>query len=121
MNNIEDFRNFCLSFKGVTEKFPFDETTLVFYVMGKMFCLVDINDFNYCNLKCDPYEAQELRAIYEGIQPGYHMNKKHWNSVYFNSDVPFELMNNLVSKSYQLVVEKLPKKEQHLLNELFNK
>lgn len=118
MNNIEDFRNYCLSFKGVTKKFPFDETTLVFYVMEKMFCLVDINDFDYCNLKCDPDEAQELRALYEGIKPGYHMNKKHWNSVYFNSDVPFELINNLVLKSYHLVVKKLTKKQQGLLDEI---
>ena len=118
MNNIEDFRNYCLSFKGVTEKFPFDETTLVFYVGNKMFCLVDIEAFDYCNLKCDPDEALELRAQYEGIQPGYHMSKKHWNSVYFHKDVPIKLMQELVVKSYDLVVKGLTKKEREALQKL---
>lgn len=118
MNNIEDFRNYCLSFKGVTEKFPFDETTLVFYVGNKMFCLVDIEAFDYCNLKCDPDEALELRAQYEGIQPGYHMSKKHWNSVYFQQDVPVKLMQELVVKSYDLVVKGLTKKEREALQKL---
>ncbi len=118
MNNIEDFRDYCLSFKGVTEKFPFDETTLVFYVGNKMFCLVDIEAFDYCNLKCDPDEALELRAQYEGIQPGYHMSKKHWNSVYFQQDVPVKLMQELVVKSYDLVVKGLTKKEREALQKL---
>lgn len=118
MNNIEDFRDYCLSFKGVTEKFPFDETTLVFYVGNKMFCLVDIEAFDYCNLKCDPDEALELRAQYEGIQPGYHMSKKHWNSVYFQQDVPVKLMQELVVKSYDLVVKGLTKKEREDLQKL---
>lgn len=118
MNNIEDFRDYCLSFKGVTEKFPFDETTLVFYVGNKMFCLVDIEAFDYCNLKCDPDEALELRAEYEGIQPGYHMSKKHWNSVYFQQDVPVKLMQELVVKSYDLVVKGLTKKEREVLQKL---
>lgn len=118
MNNIEDFRNYCLSFKGVTEKFPFDETTLVFYAGNKMFCLVDIEAFDYCNLKCDPDEALELRAQYEGIQPGYHMSKKHWNSVYFQQDVPVKLMQELVVKSYDLVVKGLTKKEREALQKL---
>lgn len=118
MNNIEDFRNYCLSFKGVTEKFPFDETTLVFYVGNKMFCLVDIEAFDYCNLKCDPDEALELRAQYEGIQPGYHMSKKHWNSVYFQQDVLVKLMQELVVKSYDLVVKGLTKKEREALQKL---
>lgn len=118
MNNIEDFRDYCLSFKGVTEKFPFDETTLVFYVGNKMFCLVDIEAFDYCNLKCDPDEALELRAQYEGIQPGYHMSKKHWNSIYFQQDVPVKLMQELVVKSYDLVVKGLTKKEREALQKL---
>lgn len=118
MNNIEDFRNFCLTFKGVTEKFPFDETTLVFYVMNKMFCLVDIDAFDYCNLKCDPEEALELRAEYEGVNPGYHMNKNHWNSVYFNSDIPEGKLRELVTKSYELVVKGLRKSDKIALNEL---
>ncbi|SEH65662.1 Predicted DNA-binding protein, MmcQ/YjbR family [Paenimyroides aquimaris] len=115
MNNIEDFRNYCLSFKGVTEKFPFDESTLVFYVMNKMFCLVDIEAFDYCNLKCDPEEAEELRAQYNGIKPGYHMSKKHWNSVYFNSDISENQIKEMVVKSYDLVVKGLTKKDRALL------
>ena len=118
MNNIEDLRDYCLSFKGATEKFPFDETTLVFYVMNKMFCLVDIEEFEYCNLKCNPDEAEELRAEYNGIKPGYHMNKKHWNSVYFNSDVSTKLLKELVVNSYDLVVKGLTKKDQVVLNEM---
>ena len=105
MNNIEDFRNYCLSFKGVTEKFPFDETTLVFYVMGKMFCLVDINDFDYCNLKCDPDEAQELRALYEGFKPGYHMNKKHWNTIICSGQLDNDEIFDLARLSYELVIK----------------
>lgn len=116
INNIEDFRNFCLSFKGVTEKTPFDLTTLVFYVRNKMFCLVDMEAFDYCNLKCEPEEALELRAQYEGIKPGYHMNKKHWNSVYFHSDVPENKIREMVVNSYDLVVKGLPKKDREALN-----
>lgn len=118
MNNIEDFRIYCLSMKGVTEKFPFDETTLVFSVMNKMFCLVDISSFEYCNLKCDPDEAEELRAMYMGVKPGYHMNKKHWNSVYFNADVPIELLKQQVVNSYDLVVKGLKKSDKEYLNTL---
>jgi len=118
MNNIEDFRDYCLSFKGVTEKFPFDKTTLVFYVMNKMFCLVDIEEFDYCNLKCDPEEAEELRAGFNGIKPGYHMSKKHWNSVYFNSDVSTKHLKELVQNSYDLVVKGLTKKDQTALNDM---
>lgn len=118
MNNIEDFRDYCLSFKGATEKFPFDETTLVFYVMNKMFCLVDIQEFEYCNLKCNPDEAEELRDEYNGIKPGYHMNKKHWNSVYFNRDVSTKQLKELIVNSYDLVVRGLTKKDQAVLNEM---
>jgi len=120
MNNIEDFRNYCLSFKGVTEKFPFDKTTLVFYVMNKMFCLVDIEEFDYCNLKCDPDETEELRAQYSGIKPGYHMNKKHWNSVYFHSDVPAKLIKEMVVNSYDLVAKGLKKDDRELLANIPN-
>lgn len=75
--NIEEFRNYCLSFPGVTEEFPFDEKTLVFKVMGKLFALTDVDDFTSINLKCDPVRAMELREMHEEVQPGYHMNKKH--------------------------------------------
>jgi len=118
MNNIEDFRDYCLTFKGVTEKFPFDKSTLVFCVMNKMFCLVDIDEFQYCNLKCNPDMVEELRAQYNGIKPGYHMNKKHWNSVYFNTDVPVKVFKEQVVNSYNLVVKGLTKKEQAVLSDL---
>lgn len=118
MNNIEDFRDYCLSLRGVTEKFPFDKATLVFYVMNKMFCLVDIEEFEYCNLKCDPDEAEELRALYLGVKPGYHMNKKHWNSVYFNSDVPNKLLIEQILNSYNLVVKSLKKADKDHLSTL---
>lgn len=118
MNNIEDFRDYCLSLKGVTEKFPFDKTTLVFYVMNKMFCLVDIEEFEYCNLKCDPDDAEELRALYVGVKPGYHINKKHWNSVYFNSDVGNKLLTEQILNSYNLVVRGLKKVDKDYLNTL---
>ena len=117
INNIEDFRNFCLSFKGVTEKTPFDRTTLVFYVRNKMFCLVDMEAFDYCNLKCEPEEALELRAAFEEVKPGYHMNKKHWNSVYFHNDVPENKIREMVVNSYDLVVKGLPKKEREALKD----
>lgn len=118
MNNIEDFRDFCLSFKGATEKTPFDETTLVFYVMNKMFCLVDMEEFDYCNLKCEPEEALELRAQYEGIKPGYHMNKKHWNSVYFHKDISEDKIRQMVLNSYDLVVKGLSRKDKDLLDRI---
>ena len=79
--NIEDFRRFCLSLKGVTEGMPFDNETLVFSVRGKMFTLTDINTFESINLKCDPEEAIMLREKHEAVIPGYHMNKKHWNTI----------------------------------------
>ena len=81
--NIEDFRDYCLSKKGVTEAFPFDESTLVFKVLGKMFALTGLNRKPAAvNLKCDPERAMELREEYDGIIiPGYHMSKKHWNTI----------------------------------------
>lgn len=118
MDNIEDFRNYCLTFKGVKERFPFDKTTLVFSVMNKMFCLVDIDNFEFCNLKCDPNEAEDLRAHYKGIKAGYHMSKAHWNSVYFNSDVPSDLIKEMVTNSYNLVVKSLKKTDKALLESL---
>ncbi len=82
MINLEDIRAYCLQKKGVTEDFPFDEETIVFKVMGKIFLLSNINDVDISvNLKCDPELAVELRDKYESVKPGYHMNKKMWNTV----------------------------------------
>lgn len=115
--NIEIFREYCLSKKGVAEEFPFDETTLVFKVMGKMFALTDLeNDFS-ANLKCDPEKAITLREKYTAVKPGYHMNKKHWNTISDDGSVTDELFYSWIDDSYELVIEKLPKsKKIELLN-----
>lgn len=108
--NVEEFRDYCLSKKGVTEEFPFDNQTLVFKVMGKMFSLGNIENFQTMNLKCDPEKAIELREMYQGVIPGYHMNKKHWNTVDAYADVPEEIQLHLIDHSYDLVVSSLTKK-----------
>lgn len=108
--NIEQYRDYCLSLAGVTEEFPFGEQTLVYKVMGKVFALTDIDTFESVNLKCDPEEAVELRERYEGVIPGYHMNKKHWNTVSMNAGIPNKLLYEWIKKSYDLVVATLPKK-----------
>ena len=108
--NIEEFRNYCLSKKGVSEDFPFDETTLVFKVMDKMFALTDIEDDFRINIKCDPEKAIELREEYpESVIPGYHMSKKHWNTVIIDGRVPDKLIYKWIDHSYDLIVSKLPK------------
>lgn len=108
--NIEDFRNYCLALKGVTETFPFGEQTLVFKVMNKMFALANIDEYDFINLKCDPERAIMLREQYDGISPGWHMNKIHWNSVKTSGDVDDELLKELIEHSYQLVADSLSKK-----------
>ncbi len=114
--NIQQFYEFCLSKKGVTEHFPFDEDTLVFKVGSKMFCLSNLSDWEKgtptLNLKCNPEKALELRVAYEAINPGYHMSKIHWNTVSFNSDVSDKMMRELIHDSYNLVFESLTKKIQ---------
>ncbi len=110
--NIESLRNFCLNLPGTTESFPFDETTLVFKVAGKMYALVSLEATPLrVNLKCEPGRALELREEWpEDILPGYHMNKKHWNTVIFEGLLPGELQRELVLHSYDLVVKGLPRK-----------
>ena len=107
--NIEQLRDFCLSLPLVEEKFPFDQSTLVFYIAGKMFCLVNVDQFESINLKCDPDKALELRATYEAVKPGYHMNKKHWNTVFVNQDVNDSILEEWIKDSYNLVILTLPK------------
>ncbi len=109
--HIEEFRTYCLAKKGVTEEFPFDESTLVFKVMGKVFALTGLDKIPFSvNLKCDPEYALELREQYPEVAPGYHMNKKHWNTVNFSGGLPTNLMTALIDHSYDLVVKGLPKK-----------
>lgn len=109
--NIEEFRQYCISKKGVTETFPFDEQTLVFKVMGKMFALSGLERVpSQVNLKCDPERAITLREEYDGtIIAGYHMSKVHWNTL-FLGELPPKLILELVDHSYDLVVSKFTKK-----------
>jgi predicted DNA-binding protein (MmcQ/YjbR family) len=116
--NIEEFRDYCLSKKGVSESFPFDNRTLVFKVIGKMFALADVEEFSGINLKCDPEKAVELREQYQGIIPGYHMNKTHWNTVFSDGSVPDKLIRELTDHSYALIVSSLSKKQQEVFKNL---
>lgn len=116
--NIEELRNYCLSRKGVSESFPFDEVTLVFKVMNKMFALTSLNKDLSINLKCDPEKAIALREKYETVQPGYHMNKKHWNTIYIDGSISQELIEEWIDHSYDLIVSSLTKKLKEELSEL---
>lgn len=107
---LEYYRDYCLSLPGVTEDTPFDPTTLGFRVGGKIFAITDLEVFEYINLKCDPERAVELRERYPGITPGYHMNKKLWNSVSVSGNVPDPLILELTKESYELIKASLPKK-----------
>lgn len=117
--NIEQFREYCIKKKGVTEEFPFDKGTLVFKVMGKMFALSGLErNPPQVNLKCDPERAIELREEYDGtIISGFHMSKKHWNTIEINQ-LPNDFMMELIDHSYDLVVKGLPKKLRVDLDEL---
>lgn len=120
--NIEEFREWCLSFEGASEKMPFGKATsdydrnlLVFEVAGKWFCFVNIDVFDFCCIKCDPDRIVELQAQYDGVTPGYHMNKRHWISLYFDKDVPDDMIRELVRQSYDAIVASLPKKGREAL------
>lgn len=117
--NIEEFRNYCLSKKGTEEAFPFDEVTLVFKVMGKMFALtgLDAEEFKV-NLKCDPDYAIELREEYVDIIEGWHMSKKHWNTVYFENGLDIKFLCELIDHSYDMVVRNMKKTDQEFLKNL---
>ena len=117
--NIEEFRNYCLSKKGVTEGLPFDEHTLVFKVMGKMFALTGLERTPFSvNLKCDPDRALELREYHPEVAPGYHMNKQHWNTVDFTGSLSITLKKELIDHSYDLIVSGLTKKLKQELENL---
>jgi predicted DNA-binding protein (MmcQ/YjbR family) len=109
--DIEFFRTYCLSKAGVDEGFPFDEQTLVFKLMGKMFALTSLSRLPaQINLKCDPERAIELRDRYpEEILPGYHMSKKHWNTIILEGDLNRSLILEMIDHSYMLVKQKLSK------------
>jgi len=107
--NVEELRNYCISLKGVTEGFPFDEVTLVFKVGGKMFALTNLDGEPRVNLKCDPEKSIELRDRYSSIVPGYHMNKLHWNTIHMDGSLPENLLVELINLSYELILSSLPK------------
>lgn len=112
--NLEQFHNLCISKKGVTESFPFDDNTLVFKVGAKMFALTSLKSWEHgnpsINLKCDPERSSELRAENEDIIEGYHMSKVHWNTIYANKGVADKLIVELLQHSYELVLSSLTKK-----------
>ncbi|HAN78022.1 MAG TPA: MmcQ-like protein [Bacteroidales bacterium] len=114
--NIESFRDFCLAKPAVTECFPFDETTLVFKVAGKMFALTDTEDAFSINIKCAPEKAIQLREEFTDVTPGYHMNKQLWNTVLITGSIPDILLEEWINDSYNLIVAKLTKKERQLHN-----
>jgi predicted DNA-binding protein (MmcQ/YjbR family) len=108
--DLEQFREHCLNKAHVTEGTPFGETVLVFKVGGKMFALASLDEVpTTANLKCDPDRALELRDRYEQVRPGYHMNKKHWNTVELGRGIPDAELREMIDHSYELVVKSLPK------------
>ncbi len=117
--NIEDIRDYCLVKKGVTESTPFDDVTLTFKVAGKIFAFLPLDAITpTINLKCNPPEwAVELREQYVAISPGYHMNKTHWNTVTLNGSISNRLIMEMIDHSYDLVVNKLSKKQREMISE----
>jgi predicted DNA-binding protein (MmcQ/YjbR family) len=104
--NIEILREYCISKKNVTESFPFGDDTLVFKTEGRIFALVNLEGDLSINLKCNPAQAIELRERYSSVIPGYHMNKKHWNTIYIDGSVPDKEVFSWIDHSYDLVLNK---------------
>ena len=114
--DLAAFREYCLRKRGATEGTPFGETVLVFKVAGKIFALAALDEIPATvNLKCDPDLALALRDQYDQVQPGYHMNKKHWNTVEIDSGIPDAELHKMIDHSYELVVQGLPKKTREKL------
>lgn len=116
--DVEKVREYCLNKKGVTESFPFDDTTLVFKVMNKMYALLNLEPPVSINLKCDPEKAVVLREEYEEVKPGYHMNKVHWNTLDLTGGLRESFVKEMIDHSYELIVAKLPKKVKAELEKL---
>ncbi|MBN2524384.1 MAG: MmcQ/YjbR family DNA-binding protein [Bacteroidales bacterium] len=115
--NVESIREYCLSKPEVSESFPFDETTLVFKVFNKMFALINLDEELRVNLKCDPEKVIELRERYPAVIPGYHMNKRLWNTVIIDGSISNERIMEWIDHSYNEVVKKLPKvKRNRIIN-----
>ncbi|HZR79442.1 MAG TPA: MmcQ/YjbR family DNA-binding protein [Chthoniobacterales bacterium] len=114
--DLEQFREYCLSKAQANESTPFGEDVLVFKVGSKIFALASLDEVPArVNLKCDPDRALDLRDQYEEVQPGYHMSKKHWNTVVIEGSVPLSELRSMIDHSYELVLASLPKKERQLL------
>jgi len=110
--NLQDIKKFCSTKKGVSEKFPFDEKTLVIYVGSKMFLLTNIKaTVLTISLKCDPMMSNDLRQDYKSIQPGYHLNKKHWNTITLGEELSEDQIKFFIDMSYNLVINNLKKSE----------
>lgn len=108
--NVESVREYCTKKLHVTEGFPFDDTTLVFKVANKMFALLSLKENPSLNIKCDPDEAIKLREHYDSVMPGYHMNKKLWNTIMLDDTISDKLICDWIDDSYDLIVLGLPKK-----------
>ena len=108
--NVESVRDYCLSLPAASEDFPFDETTLAFRVVNKIFAMIDLEDTQWFVLKCDPDYALELRDRHPEITGAWHMNKKHWNQLDLEGHLTDELIQKLILHSYKLVASKLPRK-----------
>lgn len=106
--NIESLREYCLLKSGVEESFPFGEDTLVFKLSGKIFLLCGLNSPDRFNVKCDPERASLLREEYDEVQPGYHMNKVHWNTVFMNGRLSDSQLMEMIDHSYDLIRRGLP-------------
>lgn len=117
--NIEQFREYCLAKKGATEDFPFDEVTMCLKVCGKIFAITGLDNERFSvNLKCDPDFALELREHHPEVQPGWHMSKKHWNTVDFEGMLDERLLRQLIDHSYQQVLLTLKKTEREALEKV---
>ncbi|PRY91388.1 MmcQ/YjbR family DNA-binding protein [Marinilabilia salmonicolor] len=114
--NIEEFREYCLSLPATSEDLPFDETSLVFKVGKKMFALTDLEGPFWINLKCDPAKAIELREQHPAVRPGYHMSKKHWNTIEVDGSVSDDLIRQWTKDSYDLVVKGMTRKERESID-----
>lgn len=113
---FKELRDHCLSLPGAEETFPFGEDVLVFKVAGKMFALTAIDGLPFCvSLKCEPDRADELRERYPGVLPGYHMNKRHWNTIELESDIPAYEIREWIEDSYRLVVQRLRRADREAL------
>ena len=114
--NIEEIREYCIAKPGVTEGFPFNDTALVFKVMGKMFALLDLSEDKHgISLKCDPERAIELRERHSEVTPAYHFNKQHWNGVNLQGSIADDLLKEWIDHSYIIVVDSLPKSKREAL------